>query len=130
MIPGSIRSPGVAYPGGVMDAAGFEWDDEKAESNYRKHGVTFAEAATVFDDPLAATTADLGHSDGEDRFLTVGMSVQNRILVVIHTYRGGRTRIISAREATRREQIGIRRWNLPVNRKTPTTCGRSTTSAT
>jgi uncharacterized DUF497 family protein len=96
-----------------MDADDFEWDDEKAESNVEKHGVTFDEAATVFDDPLAATTADLGHSDGEDRFLTVGMSARNRILVVIHTDREGRTRIISAREATSREQKGYEDGTFP-----------------
>ena len=80
-----------------MDAGGFEWDDEKAASNFEKHGVTFAEAATVFDDPLSAWTDDLRHSADEDRFLIVGMSARNRILVVIHTDREGRIRIIRPR---------------------------------
>lgn len=96
-----------------MEAGGFEWDDAKAASNFEKHGVTFGEAATVFADPFSATTADLGHSDDEDRFLTVGMSARNRILVVIHTDREGRTRIISAREATRREQKGYEDGTFP-----------------
>jgi uncharacterized DUF497 family protein len=89
-----------------MDADGFEWDDAKAASNFQKHGVTFGEAATVFDDPLAVTFYDPDHSDDDDRFLTIGLSAAGRTLIVSHTDRGDRIRIISAREATRAERKG------------------------
>ncbi len=82
----------------------FEWGPEKAAANIAKHGVGFAEGATVFGDPLAITYSDPDHSDDEDRFLTFGYSIQGRLLVVSHTERGGRTRIISARRATRKER--------------------------
>jgi uncharacterized protein len=82
----------------------FEWDPEKAARNSDKHGVSFHEAATVFGDPLALTYFDPDHSEDEDRFLTFGHSQQGRLLVVSHTDRGDRTRIISARQATRRER--------------------------
>lgn len=82
----------------------FEWDPDKAASNLTKHGVAFAEAATVFGDPLAITFFDPDHSDDEDRFVTFGHSNQGRLLVVSHTDRDNRTRIISARVATRRER--------------------------
>jgi len=82
----------------------FEWDPEKAAGNWRKHDVSFEEAATVFGDPLAMTYLDPDHSEEEDRFLTFGHSRQGRLLVVSHTDRGDRTRIISARQLTRRER--------------------------
>ncbi len=82
----------------------FEWDDEKSLSNRKKHGVSFHEAATVFGDPLAITFSDPDHSVGEHRFLTFGLSMRNRLLAVIHTERHGKTRIISARQATRYER--------------------------
>ena len=82
----------------------FEWDPAKAARNLTKHGVAFQEAATVFGDPLAMTYDDPDHSRDEDRFLTFGYSSANRLLVVSHTDRGDRTRIISAREATRQER--------------------------
>lgn len=82
----------------------FEWDRDKAARNLAKHGVEFAEAATVFGDPLAITFHDPDHSDDEDRFLTFGHSIAERLLVVSHTERGDATRIISARAATRRER--------------------------
>lgn len=72
----------------------FEWEDAKAESNERKHGVTFTEAMTVFADPLSVTGYDPRHADDEDRFLSMGMSVEGRLLVVSHTDRGGVVRII------------------------------------
>jgi hypothetical protein len=78
----------------------FEWDSAKARSNLRKHGVSFEEASTVFYDTLAATGADPDHSVGEDRFITFGMSSQDRLLVVAHTDRDDAIRIISARTAT------------------------------
>lgn len=82
----------------------FEWDDEKAESNLRKHQVSFAEAATVFGDPLARTFYDPDQSFGEDRFITIGLSRSGSLLVVAHTDRSDWIRIISARRATRRER--------------------------
>jgi uncharacterized protein len=82
----------------------FTWDPKKAESNARKHGVDFDEAATVLDDPLSTTFSDPNHSTFEQRFLTIGVSALGRLLVVAHSERGNRTRIISARQATRRER--------------------------
>jgi uncharacterized protein len=82
----------------------FEWDAEKAERNPAKHGVSFQEAATVFGDPLSITYDDPDHSQDEDRFLTFGHSSEGRLLVVSHTDREERIRIISARPATRREK--------------------------
>lgn len=78
----------------------FEWDADKAEVNLLKHAVSFDEAATVFLDPLSLTISDPLHSDDEDRFVTSGLSGQQRHLVVVHTDRGEKIRIISAREAT------------------------------
>lgn len=82
----------------------FEWDRSKAESNLRKHRVSFDEAVTVFYDPLAATFSDPIHSQDEDRFLTVGYSAQGRLLVICHAERGSAVRLISARRATPRER--------------------------
>jgi uncharacterized DUF497 family protein len=82
----------------------FEWDHKKASGNKRKHGVSFHEAATVFDDPLAITFADPDHSEGEYRFLTFGVSKSGHLLVVSHTERAKRIRIISAREVNRYER--------------------------
>lgn len=82
----------------------FEWDQKKAAANERKHRVSFHEAATVFGDPLAITFDDPDHSEGEYRLLTFGMSRFNRLLVVSHTERKKRVRIISAREVKRYER--------------------------
>jgi uncharacterized DUF497 family protein len=82
----------------------FEWDADKAARNLSKHGVAFAEAATVFGDALALTFYDPDHSEDEDRYLTFGYSIEGRLLVVSHTDRGNRNRIISARVAMRRER--------------------------
>lgn len=82
----------------------FEWNSKKAEHNVEKHGVTFEEASTVFGDPLAATVPDLRHSAEESRFVTMGQSTENRIVVVAHSDRSEQVRIISARLATRRER--------------------------
>jgi len=82
----------------------FEWDPKKAVANERKHGVTFQEATTIFSDPMALTFADPDHSVDEDRDITFGFSRLERLLVVSHTYRGERTRIISARLTTRQER--------------------------
>lgn len=81
----------------------FEWNRAKAATNVRKHGVTFEEAATAFDDPFAVTFADPDHSASEERWLTFGISNRQRLLVVSHTERHDCLRIISAREATRHE---------------------------
>ena len=82
----------------------FEWDPAKAASNLQKHGVSFAEAATVFFDPLSITVADPLHSVGEQRFVIIGLSYQQRQLVVVHSDRGDRIRIIGARLATPSER--------------------------
>ena len=74
----------------------FEWDPGKARLNYRKHGVSFEEAVTVFYDPLSATFDDANHSVGEQRLITVGFSSRGRLLFVSHTERGKALRIISA----------------------------------
>jgi len=82
----------------------FEWDDEKAKRNLKKHRVSFEEASTVFADPLALTIGDPLHSEEEDRFITLGESRRQRLLVVVFTERGNKIRLISARLATRRER--------------------------
>jgi len=82
----------------------FEWNSEKAARNLEKHGVSFPEAATVFSDPLSATFPDPDHSIGESRYVTIGISRLRQILVVAHTDRDDRLRIISARKATRQER--------------------------
>lgn len=79
-----------------------EWDPRKARANLRKHGVDFADAATVFEDELAMTITDERHA--EDRFVTLGMDALGRLLVVTYTWRRERIRIISARKATRGER--------------------------
>ncbi len=82
----------------------FEWDPEKAATNLGKHGVSFDEAATVFEDDLSLNGHDPDHSVGEVRFIIFGISSAGRLLVVSHTERGNRIRIISARPATRPER--------------------------
>ena len=89
----------------------FEWDENKARINKEKHGVSFEEAATVFDDADALQIFDPDHSDSEDRFIMLGMSAVLRILVVCHCYRADDNiiRIISARKATRNESAAYER---------------------
>jgi uncharacterized DUF497 family protein len=82
----------------------FEWDAEKAAANLVRHGVSFDEASTVFGDPLAGTILDPRHSEEELRFVTIGLSTNQRLLVVAHSDRDDRVRIITARRATRRER--------------------------
>jgi uncharacterized protein len=82
----------------------FEWDEDKAKANLRKHKVDFDEAATVFGDFLSTTFPDPDHSLDEDRLITIGTSDRGRVLIVSHTDRSERTRIISARKATPRER--------------------------
>ena len=81
----------------------FEWDKKKAGSNYRKHRVSFEDALTIFADPLSLTSSDPGHSFGESRYVTVGREARGRLLVVAHTDRADKIRLLSARRATRRE---------------------------
>lgn len=82
----------------------FEWDPKKAESNRRKHGVGFAEASTVFADPLALLLPDPDHSTEETRYILLGSSSRGRLLVIAFAERPPRTRLISARKATRKER--------------------------
>ena len=82
----------------------FKWDPAKARENKKRHGVDFHEAASVLDDPLSATFPDPVHSRQERRFLTIGVSSKQRLLVVSHTEEGETVRIISARTAERRER--------------------------
>lgn len=82
----------------------FEWDYRKAERNLRLHGVSFEEAATVFDDALFLTFPDADHSYEEQRYIIMGESNKGRLLVVAYAARESVTRLISAREATRRER--------------------------
>jgi uncharacterized protein len=80
----------------------YQWDPVKARANLKKHGVEFADAVGVFDDPGAITIED-PDAEGEQRFLAIGLDVLGRIIVVAFTYRGDDLRLISARKATRRE---------------------------
>ena len=82
----------------------FGWDNRKAGSNLRAHGVSFREATTVFADPLSITISDPDHSTAEVRFIDIGVSYLGRLLVVSYTERGDRIRLISARLATRNER--------------------------
>ncbi len=82
----------------------FEWNPDKAKLNLKKHGVSFDEASTVFNDSLSVTFPDSDHSYGEERYVIIGLSSANRLLIVAHTDRANRVRLISAREATRFEQ--------------------------
>jgi hypothetical protein len=84
----------------------FDWDKEKSVSNRKKHGISFEEAQTVFLDENALVIHDPDHSEGEDRFIILGLSVKFRVLVVCHCYRKSNEviRIISARKAIRTEQ--------------------------
>ena len=82
----------------------FEWDGNKAASNLSKHGVSFDEARTVFDDTFYIDFYDPDHSYDEQRYIIVGQSVQSRLLVVSYTERGNVIRLISARRATRKER--------------------------
>lgn len=82
----------------------FEWDPDKAASNLKDHGISFDEATTVFGDPLALNMPDPDHSQGEQRFLVLGMSSQSRLIVVAYAERPPHTRIISARLVTPKER--------------------------
>jgi uncharacterized DUF497 family protein len=82
----------------------FEWDDNKAKSNFIKHGITFEEASTAFGDTLSLTIADPLHSEDEERLILIGRSALSKTLVVVHAERTDSIRIISARKATKKEK--------------------------
>ena len=82
----------------------FEWDPDKAESNDRKHGVRFSEALNVFNDDHAITINDDESDSEEQRFVTLGVGIKGRVLVVVYCYAGDNIRIISARTAGRSER--------------------------
>jgi uncharacterized DUF497 family protein len=82
----------------------FEWNGRKAQTNKKKHGVTFEEASTIFGDLLSITIADPVHSIGEGRFITIGRSINEKLIVVVYTDRDDIVRIISARKATKNEK--------------------------
>jgi uncharacterized DUF497 family protein len=87
-----------------MTIFAFEWNEEKALINISKHGVSFEEASTVFSDDHSITIYDEAHSIDEDRYVDIGLSVSNRLLVVVYTERTDHIRIISARQATGAER--------------------------
>jgi uncharacterized DUF497 family protein len=93
-----------------MSAPYFEWDDKKAAANLKKHGISFEEAKSVFRDERAKLINDPDHSEGEDRFVLLGLSETLKLLVVCHCYRGENhvIRIISARKATTNESTSYR----------------------
>jgi len=82
----------------------FEWDQNKSEKNERKHGITFEEAKTVFNDPLAITIDDPNHSYDESHYIDIGFSFEGEVLVVWYTERNENIRIIGCRKATRSER--------------------------
>jgi uncharacterized protein len=82
----------------------FDWDPEKSRTNLQKHGVSFFEAASALSDPFSITEYDSIHSIGEDRFITIGCSDRQRLLVIVHTERETSIRLISARPATSKEK--------------------------
>ena len=95
-----------------MQGLVFEWDWNKEAANRRKHHVGFADASTVFGDPLSITIPDPDHAAGDERFLIIGMSGERKLLVVVHTMRGARIRIISARLATQHERRNYEETSL------------------
>lgn len=82
----------------------FEWDEEKAKANFKKHRVSFDEVTTVFTDPFSITIADPDHSVDEQRYIDIGSSDKGHVRVVIYTERGSNIRIISCRKATSSER--------------------------
>jgi uncharacterized DUF497 family protein len=82
----------------------FEWDEAKARENLKKHKVGFEEGKTIFNDPFLLTFPDIDTSDAEERYVNIGLSIRDRALVLIHTERQGKIRIISCRKASARER--------------------------
>jgi uncharacterized DUF497 family protein len=89
----------------------FEWDEDKAQENFNKHGVRFEEGKTIFGDPFLWTFPDPAHSDFEQRYLDIGYSSKGRILVVSHTERDRNIRLISCRKATATERRAYEEGN-------------------
>lgn len=89
----------------------FEWDPDKAAVNLEKHGVSFEEATSSFLDVFSVTISDPLHSVREERAVLIGLSSNGRLLVTVHTDRGTRIRLISARTATRKERINYEKAN-------------------
>ncbi len=90
----------------------FEWDEEKAKANLKKHKVSFEEAKTVFNDPFLWTFPDPEHSESEERYINIGRSARGRVLVVIHTERGSNIRLISCCKATANERRAYKQGYL------------------
>ena len=90
----------------------FEWDPQKATLNLARHGVSFQEATTVFDDMLSVAVPDPDHSIEENRFIIVGQSHRGRLLIVSHVERGDRIRLINARELTHTERSAYEEGNV------------------
>jgi uncharacterized protein len=82
----------------------FEWDEVKAKENLKKHGMSFEEGKTIFNDSFLFTFQDIEHSVNEERYINIGLSANVRILIVIHTERQEKIRIVSCRKATARER--------------------------
>jgi len=95
-----------------MSGIAFEWDRGKDSANRRKHGIGFAEASTVFDDSLSITVPDPDHAGDEDRFVIIGTSRQHSLMVVVHTIREERVRLINARPATKHERRNYEETSL------------------
>jgi len=90
----------------------FEWDEDKEIANFAKHKVNFEEAKTLFNDPLLLTFPDTAHSEDEIRFITIGISANGSVLVLIHAERGNKIRIISCRKATKNERRFYEQKNI------------------
>ena len=82
----------------------FEWNENKANENLKKHGVSFDEAKTVFNDPFSVTIYDPDHSIDKDRYIDIGLSSKGRLIVVSYLEQDGKIRIISSRKATKKEK--------------------------
>jgi len=97
-----------------MDKINFSWDKNKAQTNFKKHKISFEEAQTVFDDENARLIFDPDHSEDEDRFILLGYSCTSKILTVVHCYRDDEqnVRIISARKSTKHEEKQYREFTL------------------
>ena len=114
MLETSPQSLDALFSGGYTGSGmEFEWDPSKDAVNQQKHGLSFREASTVFGDPLALTIADPDHSMDEQRFLTTGYSEQRQLIIVAHTDREQRIRIISARIATATERTVYEQGERP-----------------
>ena len=90
----------------------FEWDEVKAKANFQKHKVSFAEGKTVFNDPCLFTFPDNEHSENEERYINIGLSAKGRVIILTHTERQGKIRIISCRKAIVRERKFYEKGNF------------------